>query len=80
MSIRQKHSSQQKTTIMTTYEELKKHFDKVHELVATPSFVETVYHVAKANGCTDEEWEENKMPIVARFANEYLWKLAAENN
>ena len=65
---------------MTTYEELKKHFDKVHELVATPSFVETVYHVAKANGCTDEEWEENKIPIVARFANEYLWKLAAENN
>jgi len=63
-----------------TRAELQKHFDKVYELVGTPSFVETVYHVAKANGCTDEEWEANKMPIVARFANEYLWKLAKENN
>ena len=50
---------------MTTYEELKKHFDKVHELVATPSFVETVYHVAKANGCTRyRDWETDRKSVV----------------
>ena len=60
---------------MMTYNELKKHFDKVHELVADAAFVKTVYRAVKSQGCTDEEWEENKMPIVARMANEYLNKL-----
>lgn len=58
-----------------TYEELKNHFDKVHELVADAAFVKTVYKAVKSQGCTDEEWEANKMPIVARMANEYLNKL-----
>lgn len=58
-----------------TYKELSNHFDKVHELVADAAFVKTVYHAVKSQGCTDEEWEANKMPIVARMANEYLNKL-----
>ena len=60
---------------MMTMNELKNHFDKVHELVADAAFVKTVYHAVKSQGCTDEEWEANKMPIVARMANEYLNKL-----
>jgi hypothetical protein len=60
---------------MMTYNELKNHFDKVNELVADAAFVKTVYHAVKSQGCTDEEWEANKMPIVARMANEYLNKL-----
>ena len=60
---------------MMTYNELKKHFEKVQELVADAEFVKTVYRAVKSQGCTDEEWEENKMPIVARMANEYLNKL-----
>ena len=58
-----------------TYKELCNHFDKVHELVADPAFVKTVYLAVKSQGCTDEEWEANKMPITARMANEYLNKL-----
>jgi hypothetical protein len=58
-----------------TMTELKNHFDKVHELVADAAFVKTVYLAVKSQGCTDEEWEANKMPIVARMANEYLNKL-----
>lgn len=58
-----------------TYNELKNHFDKVYILVADPAFVKTVYLAVKSQGCTDEEWEANKMPIVARMANEYLNKL-----
>ncbi len=58
-----------------TMTELKNHFDKVHELVADAAFVKTVYHAVKSQGSTDEEWEANKMPIVARMANEYLNKL-----
>ena len=58
-----------------TMTELKNHFDKVHELVADAAFVKTVYHAVKSQGCTDEEWEANKMPITARMANEYLNKL-----
>jgi len=58
-----------------TMNELKNHFDKVHELVADAAFVKTVYYAVKSQGCTDEEWEANKMPIVARMANEYLNKL-----
>jgi len=60
---------------MMTMTELKNHFDKVHELVADAAFVKTVYLAAKSQGCTDEEWEANKMPITARMANEYLNKL-----
>lgn len=60
---------------MMTYKELCNHFDKVHELVADPAFVKTVYLAVKSQGCTDEEWEANKMPITARMANEYLNKL-----
>jgi hypothetical protein len=60
---------------MMTYNELKNHFDKVHELVADAAFVKTVYLAVKSQGCTDEEWEANKMPITARMANEYLNKL-----
>jgi hypothetical protein len=60
---------------MMTYKELCNHFDKVHELVADAAFVKTVYHAVKSQGCTDEEWEANKMPITARMANEYLNKL-----
>ena len=58
-----------------TYKELCNHFDKVHELVADAAFVKTVYLAVKSQGCTDEEWEANKMPITARMANEYLNKL-----
>ena len=60
---------------MMTMTELKNHFDKVHELVADAAFVKTVYQAVKSQGCTDEEWEANKMPITARMANEYLNKL-----
>jgi hypothetical protein len=60
---------------MMTYKELCNHFDKVHELVADAAFVKTVYLAVKSQGCTDEEWEANKMPITARMANEYLNKL-----
>lgn len=60
---------------MMTMTELKNHFDKVHELVGDAAFVKIVYHAVKSQGCTDEEWEANKMPIVARMANEYLNKL-----
>ena len=60
---------------MMTYNELKNHFDKVHELVADAAFVKTVYLAVKSQGCTDEEWEANKMPITARMANDYLNKL-----
>lgn len=61
-----------------TMTELKNHFDKVHELVGDAAFVKTVYHAVKSQGCTDEEWEANKMPILVRMANDYLNKLAQE--
>ena len=61
-----------------TMTELKNHFDKVHELVGDAAFVKTVYHAVKSQGCTDEEWEANKMPILVRMANDYLKKLAQE--
>ena len=61
-----------------TMTELKNHFDKVHELVGDADFVKTVYHAVKSQGCTDEEWEANKMPILVRMANDYLNKLAQE--
>ena len=61
-----------------TMTELRNHFDKVHELVGDAAFVKTVYHAVKSQGCTDEEWEANKMPILVRMANDYLNKLAQE--
>ena len=61
-----------------TMTELRNHFDKVHELVCDAAFVKTVYHAVKSQGCTDEEWEANKMPILVRMANDYLNKLAQE--
>ena len=63
---------------MMTMTELKNHFDMVHELVGDTAFVKTVYHAVKSQGCTDEEWEANKMPILVRMANDYLNKLAQE--
>ena len=63
---------------MMTMTELRNHFDMVHELVGDTDFVKTVYHAVKSQGCTDEEWEANKMPILVRMANEYLNKLAQE--
>ena len=63
---------------MMTMTELRNHFDKVHELVCDAAFVKTVYHAVKSQGCTDEEWEANKMPILVRMANDYLNKLAQE--
>ena len=61
-----------------TMTELRNHFDMVHELVGDAAFVKTVYHAVKSQGCTDEEWEANKMPILVRMANDYLNKLAQE--
>ena len=63
---------------MMTMTELRNHFDMIHELVSDADFVKTVYHAVKSQGCTDEEWEANKMPILVRMANDYLNKLAQE--
>lgn len=63
---------------MTTMTELRNHFKKVNELVADAAFVKIVYQAVKSQGCTDEEWEANKMPILVRMANDYLNKLKQE--
>jgi len=63
---------------MTTMTELRNHFDKVNELVSDAAFVKIVYQAVKSQGCTDEEWEANKMPILVRMANNYLNKLDQE--
>ena len=65
---------------MNTMEDVKNRLEKVQELVLNPIFVEHVYHAVKSQGCSEEEWKSNMMPIVARLAYSYLDRLDEENN
>jgi len=68
-----------KQTIMNTMEDVKNRLDKVYELAINPIFVEHVYHAVKSQGCSEEEWQSNMMPIVARLAYSYLERLDEES-
>ena len=59
-------------TTLNTMQDVKNVLNQIEYLVLDVEFRKAVAKVAKANGCTEQEWEANKMPILVKFAQNYI--------
>jgi hypothetical protein len=46
--------------------------NKIEALCFDPEFIKCAAETCKQNGCTAEEWNKNKMPILMKLASQIV--------